>query len=97
MAETAGASASAEDATVDVAENPPDPARVLRRLRADVDMCRRVAGELDAGLAAMAAKRDEVIAMYDSKLAEAEAILTAADAALYGAVQALADAEEGTV
>ena len=94
MPDSAGGRAAAENATVDVAENPDDAYRRINRLRADVAQCQRVVDELEAGAASMAAKADEVAAIYKAKLRETANMIAAAHKAVKDAETAL-KAEEG--
>lgn len=91
MPESAGGLSTAESATVTVVENPPDPAKALARLNADVAQCQRVLDELVAGQSDMKAKAVQVAKVYDSKAREVEKMITAARKALKDAEKAQKD------
>jgi len=95
MAESAGAVAAANDATVAVTENPPDPERVLKRLHADVAQCRRVLAELEDGQERQEVKFAEIERIYTAKLGETDDMVFEARCALDAAKAALAAGTEG--
>ena len=89
MPDPAGAAAGALDATVAADANEPDPAKVLRRLIADVAQCRRVLDELLEGADRQAAKAVEVDKMYKAKAKETDKAIAAARRELKDAQGAL--------